>query len=249
VTLEVLDAKGQVVRSYAATREEDEKAAKERQSGGGEDEGGFGRQERRQLLTNAGLTRFTWDLRYPNHTTFPGMILWNGANQGPMAVPGTYQVRLTADGKTFTQSFHVEKNPLSADVTRADLEAQFALAMQIRDKTSEANEAVIRIRDIKKQSDDRLQKAGSRAASLKPHAEALKSRLSEVEEEIYQLRNQSGQDPLNFPIKTNNRLAALRRSVETGDARPTDSSCVVFRNRRRNSMASSRVWVRLNALT
>jgi predicted ribosome quality control (RQC) complex YloA/Tae2 family protein len=124
----------------------------------------------------------------------------------------------------------VEKNPLYADVSQADMEAQFALAMQIRDKTSQANEAVIRIRDIRKQSDDRLQKAGPRAATLKADADALKAKLSAVEEEIYQVRNQSGQDPLNFPIKLNNRLAALRRSVETGDARPTDASFVVFKD-------------------
>jgi photosystem II stability/assembly factor-like uncharacterized protein len=229
VTLDVLDANGQIVRTYSATREEDEKASKERPASPGEEEGGFGQQPRRQPMTNAGLTRFTWDLRYPNHTTFPGMILWSGANQGPLAVPGTYQVRLNADGKTFTKSLQLEKNPLYADVTQADLEAQLALAMQIRDKTSEANEAVIRIRDIKKQADDRIQKAAARAQRLKPYSDALKSKLSAVEEEIYQVRNQSGQDPLNFPIKLNNRLAALRRSVETGDARPTDSSYVVFK--------------------
>lgn len=229
VTLEVLDAKGQVVRTYSATREEDEKAAKERAAGPAEDEGGFGRQERRQPLTNAGLTRFTWDMRYPNHTAFPGMILWSGATQGPLALPGSYQVRLTADGKMFTRPLRIEKNPNYADVSQADLEAQFALAMQIRDKTSAVNQAVIRIRDIKKQLDERLQKAGPKAAGLKAPADSLKGKLSGVEEEIYQVRNQSGQDPLNFPIKLNNRLAALRRSVETGDARPTDSSYVVFK--------------------
>ncbi len=231
VTLEVIDGRGSVVRSYTATRAEDEKAEKERQAAGqtGVEEGGFGRQERRQPLTNAGLTKFTWDLRYPSHTTFPGMILWSAAGQGPMAVPGSCQVRLTADGKTLTQPFAIAKNPLYADVTQADLEAQFALAMQIRDKTSAANEAVIRIRAIRKQLDDRLKQAGNRAAKLTPAADALKTKLSAVEEEIYQVRNQSGQDPLNFPIKLNNRLAALRRSVETGDARPTDASYAVFK--------------------
>ncbi len=231
VTLEVLDAKGRVVRTYAATREEEEKAAKERQASGqaAEEETGFGRQERRQPMTNAGLTKFTWDLRHPNHTTFPGMILWSGSNQGPMAVPGAYQVRLTADGRTFTQPFAMTKNPLYADVSQADLEAQFALAMQIRDKTSAANDAVIRIREIRRQADDRLQKAGGKAARLTPPADALKAKLGAVEEEIYQVRNQSGQDPLNFPIELNNRLASLRRSVETGDARPTDASYVVFK--------------------
>ena len=43
------------------------------------------------------------------------------------------------------------------------------------------------------------------------------------------MRNQSNQDPLNFPIKLNNRIGALRRSVETGDARPTNASYVVFK--------------------
>ena len=227
VTLEVLDAKGQLVRSYTATREEDEKAAKA--AGQPEEEAGFGRQERRQALTNSGLTKFTWDLRYPGHTTFPGMILWSAGNQGPMSVPGPYQVRLTADGKTFTESFTIAKNPLYADVSQADLEAQFALAMQVRDRTSAANEAVIRIRDIRKQADDRLKQAGKEGARLAPAADALKAKLAAVEEEIYQVRNQSGQDPLNFPIKLNNRLAALRRSVETGDARPTDAAYVVFK--------------------
>ena len=45
-----------------------------------------------------------------------------------------------------------------------------------------------------------------------------------MEEELYQVRNRSGQDPLNFPIKLTNRIAALRRSVETGDAKPTDAA-------------------------
>ncbi len=52
--------------------------------------------------------------------------------------------------------------------------------------------------------------------------------LSEVEEALYQVKNQSGQDPLNFPIKLNNRLASLRRSVESGDAKPTNGAYKVY---------------------
>jgi len=43
------------------------------------------------------------------------------------------------------------------------------------------------------------------------------------------LRNRSNQDPLNFPIKINNQLGALLRIIETGDAKPTDQSYVVFK--------------------
>src|SRR5205085_11174729 len=74
---------------------------------------------------------------------------------------------------------------------------------------------------------DRVDKA--KVAGITAAVDALTRKLSEVEEEIYQVRNQSNQDPLNFPIKLNNRIAALRRSVETGDARPTNASYVVFR--------------------
>src|SRR5215813_10890007 len=99
--------------------------------------------------------------------------------------------------------------------------------MKIRDKTSEANQAVIRIRELKKQLNERVAKA--KEPSITAAADALVKNLSAVEEEIYQVRNQSNQDPLNFPIKLNNRIAALRRTVETGDARPTNGSYQVFR--------------------
>jgi hypothetical protein len=107
------------------------------------------------------------------------------------------------------------------------LQEQFDLAMNIRDKTSEANQAVIDIREIKKQAKDRTDTA--KDSAIAAAADALTRKLSEVEEEIYQVRNQSNQDPLNFPIKINNRIAALRRSVETGDARPTNASYEVFK--------------------
>jgi hypothetical protein len=94
--------------------------------------------------------------------------------------------------------------------------------MKIRDKTSQANQAVVLIRDIKKHARERVDKA--KDPQISAAVDVLTKKLSDVEEEIYQMRNQSNQDPLNFPIKLNNRIAALRRSVETGDARPTNAS-------------------------
>jgi hypothetical protein len=179
--------------------------------------------------TGAGMQTVTWDMRYPGAATFPGMILWGaGGNQGPAAAPGTYQVRLTADGKTQTQTFRVRRNPNFDGVTDADLQAQFDLAVQIRDKTSEANNAVINIRRIKADVADRLTK--SQDAQLKARADALVKGLSEVEGEIYQVKNQSGQDPLNFPIKVNNRLASLLGIVSAGDSRPIGNAPAIFKS-------------------
>jgi uncharacterized coiled-coil protein SlyX len=97
--------------------------------------------------------------------------------------------------------------------------------MQIRDKTTEANEMVITIRELKKQMDDRQKQN----AELKTLFDPLRKKLSAVEEEVYQVQNRSGQDPLNFPIKLNNKIAALERVVETGDGKPIASSYTVFK--------------------
>ena len=225
VKIDILDAQGKVVRSFVGSPEEEKKLEDRRRAENQDDEGG-GRGGARPPTRKAGGNRYTWDLRYPGATTFEGMILWGGnADQGPMAVPGQYQVRLTAEGVTQTRPLRIERDPREIHITPADLEEQFKLASAVRDKTSEADEMVIRIRDLKKQLEDRVKKS----AALNAPAERLTTRLSAVEQDVYQVQNRSGQDPLNFPIKINNQLAALMRIIETGDAKPTDQSYVVFK--------------------
>jgi hypothetical protein len=224
ITIEILDTSGAVVRTFTRSAEEEKADEKKLPVTGG----GFGGgPPQLPPSTKAGMNRFSWNLRYPGATTFPGMIIWsaNPAN-GPLAVPGHYQVRLTANGQTRTVPLVVERHPLWENVSPADLQRQFDLAIQIRDRTSDANEAIVRIRDLKAQVQERVEK--SKNSRLKELGDVVTRQLSTVEEEIYQVRNRSGQDPLNFPIKINNRLAALRRSVETGDARPTDAAYEVF---------------------
>jgi hypothetical protein len=172
----------------------------------------------------AGLQRVNWDGRYTGASTFPGMILWGATTVGPAAPPGRYTVRLNVDGAETTQFFRVRRNPLFADVSDADLRAQFALAIRIRDKVTEANDAVILARGIKTEVDDRVLKNGQ----LSTLGTRLKTNLSDVEDDIYQVKNQSGQDPLNFPIKINNRLANLNRVVNTGDGAPIANAPVLF---------------------
>jgi hypothetical protein len=154
------------------------------------------------------------------------MILWGGGVQGPAAPPGTYKIRLTVDGKPQTKTFLVKRNPFYDDVTDADLRAQFALAIKLRDKLSEANQAIVDIRTVKAQVADRLAK--SQDAKLKSTGDKLTGNATEVEENVYQVKNQSGQDPLNFPIKVNNRLATLLSMVERGDGRPIGNAAPIF---------------------
>ena len=184
----------------------------------------------------AGLNRANWNLDYPGVVTFPNMILWGATTTGPMALPGAYQVRLTVDGKSQTQPLVIRKHPLR-NTLETDLKEQFDLALKIRDKASEANNAVIRIRKIKDDVKDRLAK--SQDPQLKAAADRLTASLSAVEEDIYQVRNQSGQDPLNFPIKTNNRLASLLGMTLRGEGKPTANIYPIFEDLKKELKAET----------
>jgi photosystem II stability/assembly factor-like uncharacterized protein len=217
VTVEVLDASGNVVDTFEGTEPTFEVEA-----------GNFFRTPPSTTPTTAaGLNRFEWNLRYRGATDFEGMIIWSGQpTRGPKAPPGRYQARVTVSGVSETVSFDVALDPRLKGVTQADLEEQFELGMKIRDKTSAANEAVIEIRDVRGQLEDALE--GTSNAELQQSGRELIEAASEIEQALYQVKNQSNQDPLNFPIRLNNRLASLRRSVETGDAKPTDGAYKVF---------------------
>jgi photosystem II stability/assembly factor-like uncharacterized protein len=189
--------------------------------------GGRGRGGPPTTSMAAGLNRTTWNLDYPGPATFPGMVLWGATTSGPAAPPGTYQVRLTVDGKSQTQPLVVRRHPLRS-ATDADLKEQFDLGIKIRDKASEANNAVILIRNVKQQVKDRLAK--STDPQFADAGGKLTANLSAVEEAIYQVRNQSSQDPLNFPIKINNRIASLLRAVNTGDGKPIATINPIFQD-------------------
>jgi hypothetical protein len=154
------------------------------------------------------------------------MILWGASTAGPAAPPARYTVRLTVDDREQTKPIVVRRNPRFTDVSDADLRAQFAFAIRVRDKVSEANQAVIDARAIKREAADRLSKNAD--AKLKEVGDRLTTNLSDVEDDIYQVKNQSGQDPLNFPIKINNRLANLNRVVNSGDGRPIANAPVLL---------------------
>ena len=217
LTIDFLDVKGQVVRSVTGTPPRPPGAA----AAGSDDD--FPRGPQGAPMA-AGVNRFTWDLNSTGVITFPGMILWGATQNGPAVLPGAYQVRLTADGVTQTQSFQVLKHPLRP-ISDADLQFQWNLASRIRDKVNEANLAVIRIRRIKTDIADRIKDA---PAEVRTAGEQLAAALSAVEEDVYQVKNQSGQDPLNFPIKTNNRLASLLRVAVSGEGRPTGNVEPIF---------------------
>jgi hypothetical protein len=176
--------------------------------------------------SNAGFNRFEWDLRTTPITGFDGMILWGAGLAGPAVPPGRYTVRLVADGQAMSAPLTVQRNPFLPEVTDADLHAQFQFGKMVRDKADEANVAVIEIRRVKAQLDERQKRADDRR--LRAAGTTLVRNASDVEDDVYQVKNQSGQDPLNFPIRVNNRLANLLSMAERGDGRPTTNMPEIF---------------------
>lgn len=216
VLIEILDEQGKVVRKFTGTKPQEQAATGD----------WWGRGETKPT-TAAGLNSFSWNLRYAGATVFDGMIMWGARPQnGPKAPTGQYQVRLTVGNFSETKPFKILMNPNLKNVSEADLKETFDLAMKIRDKESAANEAVIKIRKVRKEIETALKDVNEPA--VQNAAKEFLAKLTTVEEDLYQTKNRSGQDPLNFPIKLGNRISAVRRSLETGDARPTAGVYEVF---------------------
>ncbi|MEZ4904725.1 MAG: hypothetical protein R2822_24735 [Spirosomataceae bacterium] len=150
------------------------------------------------------------------------MVFYGSPNLGPKAVPGKYQVRLTINGQVQTQEFEILKDP-RLKTTPEDFQAQFDFLMKVRNKVTEANEGVINIRKIKEDLAYLKNKMGN-DASNKDINEAIKKfeeELKTIENNIHETRNSSVQDPINYGIKINNRLAHLMVEQAQGDYRPT----------------------------
>ncbi len=210
---------------------------------------GAGRLDRRWAAASAGTAsggrgrpaaRSPGTCAIPGATDFPGLIMWAASSRGPLAAPGSYQVRLTVDGQTETQPFAVRREPhLLKDVTDQDLREEFDLAIKVRDKASQANEAVLLVRGIKAQIEERKSKLDAKSAAVAKALDEFAAALSAIEGEIYQVKLQSSQDPLNFPIKLNNKIAALQGVIESADVRPTEQAYSVFRTLSNGSTSSS----------
>jgi hypothetical protein len=166
-------------------------------------------------------------MRYPEAVRFPGMILWAGSTQGPRVVPGNYQVKLTVDGQTLTETFTIKSDPRLA-LTTADYTKQLDLSLKMRDKLTETHNAIIQIRDLKRQVDDLVKRVGPQSKPIADNGNTLIKKLTDVEEALYQTKNQSNQDPLNYPIRLNNKLAALLGVVSRGESPPNDQSLEVY---------------------
>ncbi|HZU21973.1 MAG TPA: hypothetical protein VE998_04015, partial [Terriglobales bacterium] len=230
VTLDVLDSGGKLVRHFSTERPPQPRRRPQAAGEFSAEEEFFGPPPAR-LNAHAGLNRFTWDLRGESAATVPGLAVWGGRAQGMFAMPGQYQVRLTANGKSETQPLEIKLDP-RLKVTTEDLRQQHDLGNRIWDDINRANSEANRMIDLRSQLDDleyRLSQSNNpQAKQLSDQAKALDKKIDDVENLVVQPRSHAGEDPLNYPIKLANKLLDLLGTVESADTAPTAQSAQVF---------------------
>ncbi len=244
LTLTFLDREGKEIKTYRSKPDDEQTAQNEKKKNN------RGAAEEKPAPKEAGLNRFVWNMRYPDARNVENAIYRSSGVAGPLAPPGAYQVRLTVGDVSSVQSFAIRKDPRVA-ASDDDLRDQFALALQIRDKLSETNDAIMQIRELRSQVDDWEQRASrqhpaqrapggnvqgvgaaleppSQSSALSDAAQQLKEALSGVEEELVQTRWKSSRDALTAPSKLNVKLGTLLGIVTGADAAPTKQSREVF---------------------
>ena len=148
----------------------------------------------------------------------------------PKAVPGTYIARLTVADKTYETEFEILKDPRTTG-TVADIQAQFDFVTKVMDKLSETNTAVKTIREAREQINKVTEpmKGKEEMKDITDLAKPTLEKMKLIEEALYQTKNRSGQDPLNFPVRLNNKIGALGGEASSSDFRPNDQTLAVYK--------------------
>lgn len=204
ISLTYFDAKNDTIKSYNSKVKKDKLEIKE------------------------GANQFNWDMTYEGAERLDGMILWWASTEGPKQIPGTYTVKLNVNGTDYTQSYSVLADPRS-ESSKEDMEAQFNFITQVNKTVDHAHQSIKKIRNINSQLSafEKQYRDNTATKDLREKSRKLREDLEEIEKALYQTKNRSGQDPLNFPIKLTNKLAHLNSLVSMGDFAPTDQDVAV----------------------
>ena len=205
VSLTYFDEKGDTIKTYSTKNKKKDK-----------------------LEVEKGMNQFIWDMTYKGAEKLDGMILWWASLDGPVAIPGTYKVHLNVNDSAISQSFNIVADQ-RAESTQADMQKQFNFITDVNKTMDDAHKSINKIRNIKEQLSafETQYKDNEDLKDLLEKAKTLKEDFTKIEEALYQTKNRSGQDPLNFPIRLTNKLGHLNALVGMGDFAPTDQDVAV----------------------
>ena len=222
VKIEILDATGSVIRKYSSSKAErlDEPLDPD------------DKKPEKQIKPEDGLNRFVWDLHYDAANRVPGYFLWayNDGAKGPLALPGSYQVRLTANGKSLTAPFELKIDP-RVTTSQSDLEKQFKLQMDVCEQLNRVYDAVNQIQDVREQLNGLKKRLapGDSTKALFDGATALDAKLIAVRDPLINFRISASEDSLAYAPGIDAKLAFLSMAVAGfADSAPTESEYQEF---------------------
>jgi len=217
VTLNFRDAQGQLIKSFTSQPADTPPSSQATREP--------------RVPSAAGLNRFVWNMRYPDAHAVPGDVSTERSLTGPLAPPGTYQVELNLGDQRLTTTCEIRPDP-RISVSQADLEAQFALLMQIRDKLSETHDAINQMHNVRQQVEEWVQRtvAQPTAAAVAEAAKGVTDKLTAIEQELIERSIQAPLDMVHYPTRLNAKLAAISSVVASADAAPTQPSYEVFQD-------------------
>ena len=208
VTLEILDAQGQVIRNYTNQEVKDFKSYP------------GGPSKPTVLPSNKGLNRFVWDFRTNGLPDVPGVFVFEGNYNGHRVAPGKYKTRMTYDGVTSEADIEILADP-RLKVSASAWTEQQALIKKAEDAIVEVHDAVNKIRKVDQQlkTIGDQYKSNDNATDLVKAAEELSKKISEWQSNILEERQKGFQDALNWPSKLNSEFFLIRNNLDTHDPR------------------------------
>jgi photosystem II stability/assembly factor-like uncharacterized protein len=220
ISLEILDAAGNVVRTYTSAKKPKEF----------EDDDPDGGDDKKPVLTNdAGVQRFTWDLRYEG-----GKKIWRAKSEGnpeaaPRVAPGVYTARLKAGKEIVNAAIEVKPDP-RLKVPASDLDEQIRFARQVQDQVTRITTIVGQIRSVRDQLKTKIDAlAGAdRAADWVKAAQAVITRCDDLEDRLHNPHAQVEYDVLAKGARIYSRIGPLLVNVVDGSGAPTEGMRDVF---------------------
>jgi photosystem II stability/assembly factor-like uncharacterized protein len=214
ISLTILDSAGNEVRSFRSKTENGNNDSNDKTP---------------KIPAIAGLNRFVWDMRVPEATKLEAKGGDQAAATGPRVIPGDYVARLTVGSETHEQPFRIVPDPRHT-TTADEFQQQYDLLLQIRDKLSETNDAINRVRRVREQIDDWVERAKGSPSDkkLSDAAKSLKEKLTAAEEQLIQTKANSPKDTLHYPVMLNAKLARLANAVASAEMAPTQQAREVF---------------------
>ncbi|MFT5437579.1 MAG: photosystem II stability/assembly factor-like uncharacterized protein, partial [Ulvibacter sp.] len=186
------------------------------------------KEKKNKLEVEKGSNFHNWNLRGDGAEELKGMILWWGSTAAPMAVPGEYKVVLTVDDESYSKPLNIIPDG-NSETDLAGMQRQFDFITDVNNTVDKAHKSIRKIRKINSQLEafQKQYKEDKAIKDLVEKAKKLSESFSKIEKALYQTKNKSGQDPLNFPIRLTNKLAHLNSLVGMDDFPPTQQDLAV----------------------